>query len=86
MAAVLPQKGVQTVENKRVSTYYTLNGTSFAAPHVVGALSLLLGKYPELTQTQAISLLRQSARQMPGGEKISISGGSLDLHALLSAK
>jgi subtilisin family serine protease len=86
MTTPLAPKGGQLVDNTRKSNYAAVNGTSFAAPHVVGALSLLLGKYPELTQTQAISLLRQSARQMPGGEKISISGGSLDLHALLSAK
>lgn len=41
--------------------YQYLSGTSMATPHVAGALSLLLDKYPALTYKQAIDMLYSSA-------------------------
>jgi hypothetical protein len=40
---------------------YVVSGTSFAAPHVAGALALLLQAFPTLTGAQAVSLLETTA-------------------------
>ncbi len=40
----------------------SVSGTSFAAPHVSGALALLLEAFPNLTGKQAVELLLNSAR------------------------
>jgi subtilisin family serine protease len=42
-------------------------GTSFACPHVVGAVALLLEKNPSLTQGQVESILKASALPIPAG-------------------
>lgn len=43
------------------NSYAYVSGTSFAAPHVAGAMSLLLGAYPGLTVSKLESVLQQSA-------------------------
>jgi subtilisin family serine protease len=40
----------------------SVSGTSFSAPHVAGALALLLENFPNLTGAQAVDLLLRSAR------------------------
>ncbi len=57
-----------------------VNGTSFAAPHVAGALALLLEAFPNLTSNQAVDLLLQSARDAgsPGTDNI-YGRGILDI-------
>lgn len=44
-----------------------LNGTSLAAPHVTGVVSLMLGLNPALTPTQVLTILKQTAQPFPGG-------------------
>ncbi len=59
-----------------------LAGTSFAAPHVAGALALLLQLAPHLTADEQAALLTQSARDLgaPGPDS-TFGAGSLDVGA-----
>lgn len=43
------------------------NGTSLAAPHVSGVVSLMLGLNPALTPAGVLNILRQTAQPFPGG-------------------
>ena len=44
-------------------SYKSLTGNSFACPHIVGIIALLLETYPDLTPFQVKSLLYEIARQ-----------------------
>ena len=59
-----------------------LAGTSFAAPHVAGALALLLQMAPQLSADEQASLLTQTARDLgvPGPDS-TFGAGSLDVAA-----
>ena len=59
-----------------------LTGTSFAAPHVAGALALLLQMAPQLSADEQAGLLTQSARDLgvPGPDA-TFGAGSLDAAA-----
>jgi serine protease len=48
-------------------TYRPYSGTSMAAPHVAGVVSLLLSLNPALTPTQVLAILQASARPFPTG-------------------
>ena len=50
----------------------TGSGTSFAAPHVVGALALILSAFPNLTPRQAVQLLVQTTDDLgaPGPDNV----------------
>jgi subtilisin family serine protease len=61
-------------------------GTSFAAPHVAGAVGLLVGARPELTDTDLQHVLRESARDIgPLGPDAASGWGVLDAAAALAA-
>jgi len=49
--------------------YRKLTGNSFACPHIVGIIALLLEKFPELTPFQVKTLLYSIARQNQAKEK-----------------
>ncbi len=55
------------------------SGTSMAAPHVSGATSLILEKFPDLTNAQAKDRLLFSADRLPQLEGKISSGGRLNL-------
>jgi subtilisin family serine protease len=60
-------------------------GTSMAAPQVAGAIALLLGQEPSLTQPELLALLRAGARRV-GASSPGVSregAGALDLVATL---
>ena len=48
-------------------TYIYYQGTSMAAPHVTGVVSLLYSVNPLLTPTQVLQLLQHTATNFPGG-------------------
>ncbi|MFC4453437.1 S8 family serine peptidase [Deinococcus sonorensis] len=58
------QDGVPMVSQGQVTRK---NGTSFAAPHVTGVASLMLGLRPTLTPAQLRQVLEQTAAAFPGG-------------------
>ncbi len=66
--------------------YYRVTGSSFAAPMVSGAASLLLSLNPELTAVQVRRMLLQSARDMEAIGTNQFNGyGVLDIEAALAA-
>jgi len=54
--------GDQVITDCDGSACWRVSGTSFAAPHVAGALALLLQAFPNLTGRQAIDILLGTAR------------------------
>ncbi len=48
-------------------TYVFYQGTSMAAPHVTGVVSLMLSVNPSLTPAQVLTLLQSTAKAFPGG-------------------
>ncbi len=61
-------------------TCSVVDGTSFATPHIVGALALLLSGFPNLTGAQAVQILLQTADDLgaPGVDPI-YGVGKLDI-------
>lgn len=53
--------GVNINSTSSGNSYSPLDGTSFAAPHVSGAIAVLLQQHPELTPTQVVNLLLDTA-------------------------
>jgi subtilisin family serine protease len=58
--------------------FFFLGGTSMAAPHVTGTVALMLQKHPALTQTQAETILQNSAVAIGAGCRsvIAVPGGT----------
>ena len=64
------------------NTYGALSGTSFAAPHIAGAIAVLLDQHPELTPAQVVNLLKVTATDLGVAGVDSIYGhGLVDLNA-----
>ena len=67
-------------------SYYRVTGSSFAAPMVSGAASLLLSARPQLSGPEVTRLLEQSARDVGGiGKDQFIGYGLIDIDAALKA-
>jgi serine protease len=67
-------------------------GTSMAAPHVSGAIALMLSLNPSLSRDEVVSLLRASARAFPASSACLLransgmcGAGFLDVHAALTS-
>jgi serine protease len=54
-------------------SYAYYQGTSMAAPHVAGTVSLMLSKNPALTPAQVLQILKSTARQFPTGTGLDCS-------------
>lgn len=62
------------------STCSVVSGTSFAAPHIAGALALLLDGFPNITGRDAVDILLRSARDMgEPGTDTTFGRGALDI-------
>jgi subtilisin family serine protease len=66
--------------------YEDLTGTSMAAPHVTGAIALLLEENARLTRADIVRHLQDTARDRPaGGWDATFGGGKLNVEAALAA-
>jgi subtilisin family serine protease len=80
-ALVAPGTGIRSTDRFGLDAT-GLAGTSFSAPHVAGALALLLQVAPALTADVQASLLTASARDLgPPGADSTFGAGSLDVEA-----
>ena len=61
---------------------YVASGTSFAAPHVSGALALLLQQFPNITGAQAVSILLKTADSL--GDTATYGVGLINLQKAFS--
>lgn len=75
------ENGVLKTEVRSDGTFvFLLNGTSFAAPQVAGAIALLAQAFPSLTSQQIVQLLYQSARDAGAAGADAVYGrGILDI-------
>lgn len=75
------ENGVLKTETNSSGTFvFLLNGTSFAAPQVAGAIALVAQAFPALTPQQIVALLYQSAQDAGTAGSDSIFGrGILDI-------
>jgi serine protease len=70
------------------AAYAWMSGTSMAAPHVSGVVSLMLSRNPSLTPARVLAILQQTARRFPGGSTCTTSlcgSGIVDAAAAVSA-
>ena len=63
------------------ATYDYSQGTSMAAPHVAGVISLMVGRNPFLTPAQILTILQNTATDFPGGPSGSDCYGTTDCGA-----
>jgi serine protease len=88
-----PQNGVLSTLNTGLTTpssvsYAYYQGTSMAAPHIAGVLSLMVSLDPTLNFMQSLQILRSTARAFPAGSSCTTStcgSGIVDAAAALNA-
>lgn len=70
------------------ATYTTVyNGTSFSAPQIAGAVALLRQAFPNLTATQAVSILLSTATDLgSSGQDTTYGRGMLNIAAAFNAQ
>ena len=66
------------------SSYETMSGTSMAAPHVTGALALMMAQFPNASYQDLIAKLLSSADKIPALDGHVSSGGRLNLAKALA--
>ena len=66
-----PGSGIYTTDSDFDSDYATSSGTSFAAPHVSGALAVLKSRLPTVPMSVLVAILLTTATDLaPGGPRI----------------
>ena len=82
----LTAPGTKITTTDLAGFYATVTGTSIAAPHVAGALALLLSARPDLAVTQQENLLEQTAADLgAAGPDNTFGYGRLDVAAAHAA-
>lgn len=76
--------GVSIYSTMPNNNYGSLNGTSMAAPHVSGAVSLILSQFPNLEYTQVKQRILDNVDPIESMEGITVSGGRLNVYNTLS--
>ena len=61
---VAPGSNITTTDNGGVNAIETKSGTSFAAPHVTGAIAILKQAWPQLSAQEIVQLLLTTATDM----------------------
>ena len=79
----LAAPGVKTYSTMPNGEYGFKSGTSMATPHVSGAASLILTKFPELSNEELKDRLMFSSDRLPQLEGKVVSNGRLNLHKAL---
>ena len=81
-AAYISAPGQKVVADCDAATCALISGTSFAAPHVAGAVALLLQAFPDMSGRQALDLILRSAEAGTGPDGDVVYGrGRLDVFA-----
>ena len=66
------------------STYATMVGTSQAAPHVAGTISLMLAANPDLRTEEIVTILQDTATTMAGCDRDSCGAGIVNAASAVS--
>jgi len=86
-SAFLVAPGVSIVTTANGGGTATVSGTSFSAPHVAGAVAIILERFPSLTAKQAVTLLLSSATDLgTTGTDTTFGVGLLNLQAAFSSQ
>jgi hypothetical protein len=86
-SAYLVAPGVSIVTTALGGGTTTVDGTSLSAPHVSGAVALILQRFPGLSAAQAVDLLLDSATDLgAAGTDTTFGRGLLNLKAAFAAR
>ncbi|CAA9355810.1 MAG: SprB [uncultured Nocardioidaceae bacterium] len=75
------EEDLKRIDPADLPYYTTLSGTSMAAPHVAGAVALMLETNPELRPGQVKRILAGTTTDMPGYAAWQTGTGYVDVHA-----
>ncbi|MEL7083369.1 MAG: S8 family serine peptidase [Cyanobacteria bacterium J06597_1] len=79
----LAAPGVDILSTLPGNSYGLLSGTSMAAPHVTGVVSLLLAEFPDLSPAEIKQILLNSVDPIPELADKTVSGGRLNAYKAL---
>lgn len=71
---------IETLEPGHLPYYTTLSGTSMAAPHVAGAVALMLEINPELTPLEIKAIIEDTATEMPSYANWEVGAGYINVY------
>jgi subtilisin family serine protease len=76
--------GVSIASTAAGDKYASFSGTSFAAPHVAGAVGLLYARFPEMAPASIKAAILQSATSVPALSGLVITHGRLNVASALN--